>query len=107
MRPVTYSIMRFQVLMAASVKMIVFRYIAPCSLVEVDDVSEMRTASIIRPMNDVMISVYCHHFGLEPSTYLPLSLTHEANAYMRPCLVVRGAVVGELRVNTHFHRPDD
>jgi hypothetical protein len=39
---------RFQVLKAASVKMTVFWVVAPCSLVEVADVSEVLAASIIR-----------------------------------------------------------
>jgi hypothetical protein len=40
---------RFEVLTAASMKMIVFWVVAPCSLVEID-VSEMLTAFIIKAM---------------------------------------------------------
>jgi hypothetical protein len=40
-----------QVLMAASMKMAVFWVVAPCSLVEVTDVSEVLAASIIRVMS--------------------------------------------------------
>jgi hypothetical protein len=39
---------RFQVLTAVSIKMTAFMDIAPCNLIEVADVSEVRTASIIR-----------------------------------------------------------
>jgi hypothetical protein len=38
----------FQILTAASMKMTVLWNIAPCSFVEVTDISEMHTASIIR-----------------------------------------------------------
>jgi hypothetical protein len=39
---------RFQVFKEASMKVTAFWDVAPCSLVEVDDVSEVRTVSIIR-----------------------------------------------------------
>jgi hypothetical protein len=39
---------RFEVLTAASVKIAVFWVVAPCSLVEATDVSEVLAASIIR-----------------------------------------------------------
>jgi hypothetical protein len=42
--------MRYQVLTAASMKMIVFWDIAPCSPVVADHISEVRTASIFRAM---------------------------------------------------------
>jgi hypothetical protein len=42
--------MRYQVLTAASMKMIAFWDIAPCSPVVADHISEVRTASIIRAM---------------------------------------------------------
>jgi hypothetical protein len=41
---------RFQVLKAASMKFRVFWDVAPCSHVEVAEISEVRTASIIRAM---------------------------------------------------------
>jgi hypothetical protein len=42
---------RFQVFMAGSMKVNVFLDVAPCSMVEVTDVSEILTASIIRAKN--------------------------------------------------------
>jgi hypothetical protein len=46
---------KFQVLAAASMKFRVFWDVLPCSSVEVDDVSEVRTAVIIRAMNPLMM----------------------------------------------------
>jgi hypothetical protein len=47
---INYHLARFQVLTATSMKMTVFCDVAPCSLVETDDVSEVLTASITRAM---------------------------------------------------------
>jgi hypothetical protein len=41
----------FEVLTAASMKMAVFWGVAPCSLVEVYDISDVRSASIIRAIS--------------------------------------------------------
>jgi hypothetical protein len=46
-------IVRFQVLTAVNMKFRVFWDVVPCSHVEVDHVSEVRTASIIRVMEAV------------------------------------------------------
>jgi hypothetical protein len=49
--------MRFQVLMAARMKMTAFCDIAPCSLVEVDCVLEVLTASIINT-SETLVNFY-------------------------------------------------
>jgi hypothetical protein len=43
----TYAVVGFEVLTAADVKMAVFWVVAPCRLVEVPDVSEMPSASVV------------------------------------------------------------
>jgi hypothetical protein len=47
-------LVRFQVLTAASMKFRVFWDVAPSSHVEANDVTEVRTASIIRAMMEVV-----------------------------------------------------
>jgi hypothetical protein len=47
---------RFQVLTAASMKIMAFWDIAPRSLVKLTDVSEVRTAFFIRAMNPALFS---------------------------------------------------
>jgi hypothetical protein len=49
---------RFHAFMATSMKMTAFLYMAPCCLVEVDRLSEVRNASIIRAYRH--ITEGCH-----------------------------------------------
>jgi hypothetical protein len=67
---------KFQVLAAASMKFSVFWNVVPCSPVEVDDVSEVRTAFIIRAMSPLMmegvrISETSVNFNVTARRYTP------------------------------------
>jgi hypothetical protein len=71
--------MKFQVLTAESMKMTAFWDIAPCSVVQVNHVSEMRTASIItialmmEAVRASETSVYVH---LSPFHLTPYNLSY-------------------------------
>jgi hypothetical protein len=68
---------RFHVLTAARMKMTAFSYIAPCSLVKQTDVSEVRTASIIRATR---IPEGCHFRPLHVFVFwFELALTGPCN----------------------------